>query len=197
MYFFTSDLHFDNEETLSLDNRPFKNTKQFDSFVIKQFNKQAKKEDTIFVVGDFVDCDGVESESWKKSLAYVKKINSNVVLIMGNNEDRVVKYFFDGDFDSFRKYCLDMGFQEVYKNLEINFSNINFYLVHKPIHYKSGIINLFGHMHRAGGLYKPFGLNIGCDLNHFRLYSQEDILNLLKMKDRYWDHDKNLNMKVE
>ena len=58
------------------------------------------------------------------------------------------------------------------------------------------VINLFGHSHRACGLYKPFGFNIGCDLNHFRLYSEKDIEFMLFMKNKYWDNDKNLNMKL-
>ena len=74
MYYFSSDTHFSDEQTLSLDNRPFKNTKAFDRFVIKTWNKQTKKDDTIFVIGDFVDCDGEGFDSWEKSILYVKKL---------------------------------------------------------------------------------------------------------------------------
>ena len=42
-----------------------------------------------------------------------------------------------------------------------------FYFVHKPYDYKKEYINLFGHVHSSGGIYKPFGLNVGCDLYHF------------------------------
>ena len=197
MRYFTSDIHFNNEDTLINDKRPFKTTKQFDKYVLKLWNKTAKNNDTIYVVGDFIDCDGKGCDSWKKSILYVKKIKANVVLIMGNNEDRIVKYFFDGDFQKFREYCIDIGFKEVHKNLSLTMNNQEFYLVHKAINYKKGVINLFGHSHRACGLYKPFGFNIGCDLNHFRLYDENDIQFLLDMKSKYWDKDKNLNMKVE
>ena len=53
MIYFTSDIHFDDLDTLVNDNRPFKSTKQFDKYIIKTFNKQAKKEDTIYVIGYF------------------------------------------------------------------------------------------------------------------------------------------------
>ena len=33
---------------------------------------------------------------------------------MGNNEDRVVKYFFNNDFDKFKEFCLSVGFKDVY-----------------------------------------------------------------------------------
>ncbi len=107
MYYFTSDAHFDDKKTLEYEFRPFRNPRQFDRYVIKTWNKQAKKGDIIFVVGDFVDCDGLGFDSWRKSLGYVKKIKADVVLIMGNNEDRVVKFYFDNDFNKFRDYCLE------------------------------------------------------------------------------------------
>lgn len=192
MYFFSSDTHFNDYDTLLVDKRPFKSAKAFDKFVLKTWNKQAGKKDTIFVVGDFVDCDGAGSRSWEKSIKYVQKLKANVVLICGNNEDRVIKNFFDNDFESFRRYCLNIGFKDVHKSLTITFDNIEFYLVHKPINHKDGVINLYGHIHRSGGLYKPYGYNIGCDLNHFRLFSQKDIHDMIKMQQSYWDKDENL-----
>lgn len=197
MFFFTSDTHFYNEADLIHDFRHFKNAKKFDKFVIKTWNKQAKKDDTIFVIGDFVDCDGEGYDGWEKALSYVKKIKAQVVLIMGNNEDRVVKYYFDDNYENFRNYCLQLGFKDVQKNMTINFNGQDFFLTHKPINYKKGVFNLFGHMHRSGGLYKPFGINVGCDLNHFWLYSEKDIQYLMHMKEKYWDKDKNLNMVVK
>lgn len=191
MYFFTSDTHFSDKDTLEVDNRPFKSAKKFDRFVIKTWNKQTKKEDTIFVVGDFVDCDG-KSESWKTSIKYVKKIKANVVLILGNNEERVIKNFFNNDFEAFRQHCLKCGFKDVHKNLTISFDGNEFFLTHKPKDHKEGMLNLYGHIHRSGGLYKPYGINIGCDLNHFRLFTQKDIQKFLFMKENFWDKNESL-----
>ncbi|MBQ8908983.1 MAG: hypothetical protein IJY90_01675 [Clostridia bacterium] len=195
MKFFTADAHFYNWETLKIDNRPFKSPAAFDKFVIKTWNKQAKRGDTIYVIGDFIDCDNEKCTLWKKAITYCKKIKADVVLILGNNEKRVIKHFFNNSFDDFKAFCLSIGFKDVQENLMIEMFGQNFYLTHKPVDYKEGVINLFGHMHRGGGLYKPFGFNIGCDLNHFRLYSERDIKFLLKMKSRYWDKDKNINLK--
>lgn len=197
MYYFTSDVHFNNMDTIINDNRPFASTKKFDKYVLKLWNKQVNKDDTIYVVGDFMDCDGENDDSWKKSILYVQKIKANVVLIMGNNEERVVKYYFDNDYEKFKKYCIEVGFKEVHKSLSLMFNEKNFYLVHKLANYKKDSINLFGHSHRACGLYKPCGFNVGCDLNHFRLYSEKDIEFLLSMKAKYWDSDKHLNLVIE
>lgn len=194
MLYFSSDIHFNNEDTLKKDNRPFKSIKEFDKEIIKIWNKQVKKDDVIYIVGDFVDCHGENDDSWKKSINYVKKIKAEVILIMGNNEDRVVKYFFNNNFESFKKYCIEVGFKDVFKDAIVKINDIDFYLIHKPKNYKEGMLNLFGHIHRSGGLYKPFGFNVDCDLNHFRLLDENDIMHLLYMKETYWDKDKNLHM---
>lgn len=194
MYFFTSDIHFGNSENLILENRPFKTVKAFDNFVIKMFNRQAKKDDIIYVIGDFVDCDGKGCDSWKKAIYNVNKINAKVVLVMGNNEDRIVDNFYDGDYDKFRNYCLSVGFYDVVKDTVVEINNKKFYLVHRPIYYKKEYINLFGHIHREGGIYRPYGFNVCLDLNNFMLYSTDDIETLLERKRIYWDKDKDLNM---
>ena len=197
MFYFSSDVHFNDNNTLINDNRPFVSAKKFDKYVIRLWNKQVRKEDVIYFVGDFVDCDGEGHDSWKKSILYVKKIKAKVILVIGNNEERVIKHYFDNNFEKFRNYCVDAGFDDVYKDLDVEFNNRKFHLTHKAINYKKGVINLFGHSHRACGLYKPFGFNIGCDLNHFKLYSEKDIEFMIEMKKKYWDKDRNLNMKYE
>ena len=56
------------------------------------------------------------------------------------------------------------------------------------------MLNLFGHSHKAMGLYKSFGFNIGCDLNNYNLYSEDDIMFLLGKKSKFWDKDENLKL---
>lgn len=194
MYFFTSDTHFGDEEILKQDLRPFKNAKQFAKKLINTWNKQAKKDDVIYVIGDFIDCDGAGYDSWKKALLLVSKIKAKVVLIVGNNEQRVIKYYFDNNFESFKNYCLSIGFIDVLENTIIHMHGMDFFLTHKPLNYNPNYFNLFGHMHASGGLYKPFGINVGCDLSHFRLFSENDILHFVDKKAKYWDKDKHLNM---
>ncbi len=48
---------------------------------------------------------------------------------------------------------------------------------------------LFGHTHRYGGLWKSFGFNVGVDLNHFRLFSEDNIMYMLRQKEKYRDED--------
>lgn len=197
MYFFTSDIHFNDPEIIKMERRPFRTCEEFNRFVIELWNKQAGKGDTIFVIGDFLDCDNADSSLWKTSIDYPKHLEADVVLITGNNEERVIKNFFDGDFEKFREECLNNGFKDVKSSDDICFGGHEFHLVHKPMHYKAGVLNLFGHSHRAGGLYMPFGFNIGCDLHHFHLVSEDDILYYIETKHQYWDNDPNLLLRFE
>ena len=193
MYFFTSDTHFNDYESLLIDDRPFATAEEFDNFVISTWNSQAKEGDTIFVIGDFVDCDGKGYEGWKTSLEYVNKLKAEVVLIIGNNEERVIKGWFNNDFEAFKSYCISVGFKNVYKNLTLTVCETEFYLTHKPENRNRNGLNLFGHLHRSCGLYKPYGFNVGCDLHHFRLLDENKIKKFLDMKEKYWNQNKSLN----
>lgn len=94
-----------------------------------------------------------------------------------------------------------LGFESVHKELALTEAEglrigrkaKRVYLVHHPVDCKEDHVNLFGHTHRAGGLYRNYGLNVGTDLNHFRLFSRDDIEYLLSEKEKYWDTDESLN----
>ena len=193
MKFFTADIHFCDIGTIISDNRPFKSSKSYDKYVIKHFNKTAKKGDTIYVVGDLLKCDGPEFCEWIKGLNLVKKINADIVLIMGNNEQRIVKYFFNNNFDAFVEHCKHFGIKEVYKTLDVEFGGKKFHLVHQIKDGDKRKINLFGHTHLCSGLYHPYGLCVSTDLNHFRLFTEEIILGYLERKINYWEPDENTN----
>lgn len=197
MYFFTSDVHLDDEDTLYWEQRPFKNCKQFNKFLFKLWNKQTTKNDTIYIIGDWLDCEKGGSDLWEKSIHYVRKLKAQVILVVGNNEERVIKFYFDNDFEKFRQFCLKCGYKDVVRNATVKIEGVEFYLTHKPKNYKKGMLNLFGHTHRTSGLYYPFGFNVSCDLSHFRLLSEKDIMLYLQMKEEYWDSDHNLLMRFE
>ena len=81
------------------------------------------------------------------------------------------------------------------KDHTITMRNTEFYLTHKPFNFRKDYVNLFGHVHAAGGIYYPFGLNVGCDLHHFKLLGENEIFHFLGKKKEFWDDCKHLNMK--
>lgn len=194
MNYFTSDIHFSDEETLIQDSRPFKNVKCFDKHALKSLNKYAKKGDNLYVVGDLMDCCDENSHVWEKSISLIKRIKANIILIIGNNEERIIKYYFNGNFNKFKDFCLGIGIKEVKKEEYLSFGGYNFYLTHKPIKHKKEYTNLFGHLHRSRGMWQSFGINVSFDLNHYRPYSEKDILFQLREKEKYWPKDENLRL---
>lgn len=194
MIFFTSDTHFGSDDTLIRENRPFKNHKKFDNYVLSIWNKQTNKDDVIYHLGDFLNYNS-KDENWKNTLAYVKKLKAQIILIIGNNEKQIIHNHFNGKFNDFRLFCIQLGFKDVLMDAQIEMNGETFYLNHYPRNHKAGVINLFGHTHRTTGLWKPYGLNVGCDLNHFYLFSQDEIFRLLDLKKKWWDADiDNLSM---
>lgn len=73
MIFFTSDSHFCCETVFRRDKRPFKNVGESDKFIIKTWNKQAKKDDIIYFIGDFCSYGSNSQFLYEKALKYVKK----------------------------------------------------------------------------------------------------------------------------
>ena len=194
MNFFTADIHFCDERSMREDNRPFKSIREYDKFIIKDWNKKAGKDDTIYVVGDLLDCNGPASDKfWRQGLDLIKKVKANVVLIIGNNEQRVIDFFFDKDYNKFVEACRKAGIKEVHKSLDISVRGQVFHLVHQIIHGDKRKVNLFGHTHLCSGLYHPYGLCVSTDLNHFRLITEDILFGYLERKHNYWEPDDNTN----
>ena len=195
MKFFTADIHFCDPKSMRADFRPFKNIKQYDKFIIHDWKSKTKAGDTIYVIGDLLDCNGPGTTEWERGLELIKKskIKADIVLIMGNNEERIVRLFFGGDYKKFVQTCKDCGIKEVYKTLDVEFAGKKFHLVHQIAEGNKKKFNLFGHTHLCSGLYHPYGLCLSTDLNHFRLFTEEIILSYIQRKIDYWEPDDNTN----
>ena len=124
---FTSDQHFGHESILKFTDRPYKTVKEMDKDIIKKWNKQVRKNDIVYVLGDFV-WNTVKSNEYIKIL---EKLNGNIILIVGNHDDmRTVR-------------GLNLGFSDVLWGGEIKIGNEQVLLSHYP--YKFGYWkNLWG-----------------------------------------------------
>ena len=194
---YTADPHFGSDSigVLKRDNRPFKDNAEYTAEQVRIWNEQASSDDTIYVIGDFCNYNVAEKD-YISGLAVSKRINAHIILITGNSEDRVIRDIFGGDFEKFREYCLTdpaFKFRDVIRDSYVDISGEKFFLTHKPTDHDKECQTLFGHTHRYGGLWKSFGFNVGVDLNRFRLFSDEDIMYMLKQKKKYWDEDMAIN----
>lgn len=172
---FASDTHFTSMGMLVRENRPFKSVYAYDKYVLKLWNEQVEEEDEIYHLGDFIDYTGKTNKYWREALNYVQQIKCNVTLIIGDMEEKVIQDVYGDDFERFQEYCLSVGFKSVYRDKYLEINGETYYLNHFPTKHKDGCINLFGHIHRATGFYKPYGLNLSIDLNHFYLYDINEV----------------------
>lgn len=201
--FFTADTHFglDSKAILIRDNRPYKDINEYTADQVRIWNEQASSDDTIYVIGDFCNCSPKNEKNFiekdfRSGLTVSKQINAHIILIIGNNEQRVIDDYFDGSFDKFREYCMtdpSCKFDDVKLNDYVDINDEKFFLTHKPTDHVDHCLNLFGHVHRGLGVWRPYGFNVGVDLNHFRLFSEDDIVYLLGQKKKYWDIDPDIN----
>lgn len=192
---YTADPHFgaDSYDILKREMRPFRNPAEYAREQVRIWNAQTQEEDIIYAIGDFCNYNFHEKD-YPSGLAVSREIKAHIILITGNSEERVIRAHFDDDFEKFREYCInEFHFEDVRKNGYTEICGRKFFLTHRPADHDSQYLTLFGHTHRSTGLWKPFGFNVGVDLGHFRLFGEDDIMNLLEQKTQYWDHDPDNN----
>lgn len=189
--FFTADPHFslnDIEGTIKRDFRPFETLEQMNETIIETWNNQAFSDDIIYLIGDFVNYNFRDKENFDSCYSLVKKINAKVVLILGNNDDRVMQYEFGGDFEKFKEYLLSKGFFDVVENsLDLELRNTKLHLTHFPKNHKEGVINLFGHVHGCV-FVKKYGFNVGIDNHYLGLFSEDEIFDLIE-RQKFFDEN--------
>lgn len=168
----TSDLHFGHKNIIKYENRPFKDIEEMDKAIIELWNKTVKKDDKVYILGDF---------SWykgKKTNEILYKLNGSKSLIIGNHDKNFLQ---DKNFDKylFKEICY-------YKEIKVNKKKI--VMFHYPIidwnGKFEGSIHLYGHVHtiistdteymdNISNKYKC--INVGIDV-HKRLLNVEELL---------------------
>lgn len=149
---FISDTHFSTDKTRVKTCRPFDSASEMDNEMIKQWNKVIKKNDIVYHLGDFGNLD------------ILPKLNGRIRLIMGNHERKQ---------NLTKQDLLKAGFEQVFEyNAVINANGRLINMVHEPSKHNPSMFNLFGHIHDMC-MIKPYGVNVGVDVNHYRPMSYE------------------------
>lgn len=127
--FLIADTHFGDEKIRRYENRPFANTEQMDSEIIKRWNLTVANDDIIYVLGDF----GAEDHEAK----ILSALNGTKYLVKGNHDTKS-----NAEYRS-------LGFQEVYDYpIIVN----NFWILsHDALYVNQNMpyANLFGHVHNS------------------------------------------------
>lgn len=80
MNYYIADCHFGHAAVLKFDHRPFADIQQMEESMVTLWNAAARKEDTVYILGDF--CWGKKDE-WIRIL---RRLNGQKVLIQGNHD---------------------------------------------------------------------------------------------------------------
>jgi calcineurin-like phosphoesterase family protein len=154
---FIGDTHFNHTNIIEYDNRPFKTVKEMNESIIFNWNKNIKKTDKVFILGDIAFYD---------ANIIIPRLRGNKILVMGNHDRR-----------KSTKWWLNTGINEVIKYPIVYNGWI---LSHEPIIYKTEceFKNVHAHLHTNGVCddmrycvyYNP--VNIEEIKYHFRSYKK-------------------------
>jgi calcineurin-like phosphoesterase family protein len=83
---FTGCTHFGNLNIIRYCDRPFKDVEEMDREMIKRWNKKVKKNDIVYILGDFV-MNTCKRETYKW---YMDQLNGIKILVMGNHDRQTI-----------------------------------------------------------------------------------------------------------
>jgi calcineurin-like phosphoesterase family protein len=134
MDFFLADTHFDHTNIVTYCGRPFKDSKEMDDTIIRNWNQIVKPEDTVYHLGDFALC---RSERYPE---YIDVLNGRIILIMGNHDRRrTVTFWAKRGIVAYKHPVL---FDVSLNPIEEEYWTLS----HEPVD-EPGIINIHGHTH--------------------------------------------------
>ena len=160
-----ADPHFNHKNIIKYCDRPFSSVDEMNQVLIKNWNNTVKKEDRIFVLGDFC------LSGKDKIIEIGRQLNGRKTLILGNHDSASIKTYYEAGFEMVSKYPIFLK---------------GFLLSHEPIP-DCRFINIHGHIHNKSieeidYLYldkmpelKELYYNVGVDTNNFRPVSFKDI----------------------
>lgn len=132
--FYISDWHYNHENVLHFDHRPFKTVEEMNNELIRRWNSVVSNGDIVYILGDMFWCVP------KIAAPVLKQLNGQKFLVRGNH-DR----WHDAEFDKL--------FVKIDEYMEIKDGDKNIVLCHYPIpcfkNHFYGWVHLYGHVHNS------------------------------------------------
>ncbi len=132
---YLADPHFDHEDIIGYDNRPFDSVREMNAVMTDRWNRVCREDDMIYIIGDF--CAG-GADRWRELLC---RLRGRKVLITGNHDNP----------EAAGQMCREGLLEAAEPYLEIEDAGRHVVLCHYPIvpfhnHY-FGWYHLYGHVH--------------------------------------------------
>lgn len=170
MIYYTADLHLGHANVIRHCDRPFTSADEMDATLIQNWNAKVHKNDTVYIVGDFL------FRAKKPAEDYLAELKGKKHLIIGNHD----KYWM-------KKVDLAKWFESVSPMLFVSDSGHSATLCHYPMMSWPGMSRnghmIYGHIHNnVGADYWPLiaardlMLNAGVDINGFSPVTLEEMI---------------------
>jgi len=134
--FYIADCHFDHNNVIYFDNRPFSNIKEMNETLINNWNEVVSKNDIVYVLGDFI---WSKESNWANILESLK---GQIVLIRGNHDAKSIS-------SNTKKYFADI---KEYKEIVDGKNKVimcHYLIIFYKKDYLEDYYMLFGHVHKT------------------------------------------------
>lgn len=126
---FIADTHFNHFNIIKYCDRPFTNTKEMNQYLINNWNKVVKKNDKVFMLGDFALC------GKDKIIEIGRQLNGRKTLILGNHDSGSLQTYYNAGFEMVSKYPIIFN---------------DYILSHYPVDCSPTLFkNIYGHVHNS------------------------------------------------
>jgi len=169
MIYFTSDSHFFyGKSQPRVGEKTFNTPKEKNDFLIERWNDRVGEKDIVYILGDFSNGNGEETNQ------ILRRLKGEKYLIRGNND----KYLKEPDFEAGH-------FQWVKDYFELHALDTKWCLFHFPMEVWSGYakdrFHLHGHLHRRHPIYEEIRrYEVGVDAHEGYPVSIDEIYDALK-----------------
>lgn len=123
---FIGDTHFCHRNIIKYCGRPFDSIEKMNETLISNWNKVVKRDDRVFMLGDFALC------GKDKIIEIGQKLNGRKILIMGNHEGASLSTYYNAGFEMVSRFPL------LWKNIILS---------HEPVE-NCQYPNIHGHLHQ-------------------------------------------------
>ncbi len=158
---FIADTHFSHVNIIKYTSRPFKNIKEMNLALIKNWNSLVDKNDIVFFLGDF----GMGSTEHLRSINL--QLNGQKICIRGNHDKTPSNLY-------------KIGFAVVLEFAIIKIGRHNVELIHRPSIEIPNNFQLYGHVHeKASNKLQRNQLNLCVEVWNYHPVHEKQILSIL------------------
>ena len=165
--FFISDTHFNHDNVITYENRPFNNVEEMNEAIINNWNSVVGKNDIVYHLGDFIlHYDNIHD--------IVDRLNGKIILLRGNHDGKSISYYNKLGFECVKTYT--------------KLDEYKFILSHRPLNdydIPFGYVNIHGHIH-SKKLNSDFNPNLHYNVSVENInYKPIKVEELLKLVQKY------------